>query len=138
MMLLYREFSWWYWVVTAMLLAAGLAGVPGAFAAALALSAGQVLYFRLREGRFAAFPVQVRVAYTGLLLLASWPPLQLLFWLPAVGTVAQVLFGYCLLARCLSLLPWNRREPFSALLVWCTFVSPPVRGNLLQGLPAAR
>ncbi|EWS58357.1 hypothetical protein Y694_03766 [Methylibium sp. T29-B] len=109
-MLMYRELSWWYWAVTAALLIAGLAGWAGAFHAATALSALQVLHFRWREGRFAAFPVQVRLAFTGLLLLAAWPPMKGLFWVPAIGTTAQVLFGYCLLARGLSLLPWNRRE----------------------------
>ncbi|QAZ38695.1 hypothetical protein C1M51_04215 [Methylibium sp. Pch-M] len=135
-MLLYREVSWWYWVATAVLLLAGLAGWHGGFHAAIALSALQVLHFRLREGRLAAFPVQVRLAFTGLLLLAAWPPLGWLYWVPALGTTAQVLFGYCLLARGLSLLPWNRREPLSWRLLWRTLTAPPVRGSILQGLPA--
>lgn len=135
-MILYREISWWYWAVTSVLLIVGLAGRFEAFYLAIALSAFQVAHFRLREGSFAAFPVQVRVAYTGILLLALWPPLHWLFWVPAIGTPAQVLFCYCTLARLLSLLPWNRREPLSWRLVWRTFVSRPVKGNILQGLPA--
>lgn len=137
-MLMYRELSWWYWAVTAALLIAGLAGWAGAFHAATALSALQVLHFRWREGRFAAFPVQVRLAFTGLLLLAAWPPMKGLFWVPAIGTTAQVLFGYCLLARGLSLLPWNRREPWSWRLLRRTLTAAPVRGSILQGLPATR
>jgi hypothetical protein len=58
-----------------------------------------------------------------MLLLALWEPLNWLFWLPAIGTPAQVLFGYCTLARCLSLMPWNRREPLSTELVRRTFLS---------------
>lgn len=135
-MILYREISWWYWAVTSVLLIVGLAGRFEAFYLAIVLSAFQVVHFRLREGSFAAFPVQVRVAYTGILLLALWPPVHWLFWIPAIGTVAQVLFGYCTLARLLSLLPWNRREPLSWRLVWRTFVSRPVKGNILQGQPA--
>lgn len=135
-MILYREISWWYWAVTSVLLIVGLAGRFEAFYLAIGLSAFQVVHFRLREGSFAAFPVQVRVAYTGILLLALWPPLHWLFWVPAIGTPAQVLFCYCTLARLLSLLPWNRREPLSWRLVWRTFVSRPVKGNILQGLPA--
>ena len=134
MMILYKDMGWRLWAVTAVLLAVGLAGRPEAFYAAVALSAVQVVLFRMREGRFAAFPVQVRIAYTALLLLALW--VRWLFWIPAIGTTAQVLFGYCALARCLSLLPWNRREPLSWALVWRTFASPPVKGNILQGLPA--
>jgi hypothetical protein len=135
-MIHYREISWWYWAVTSLLLIAGLAGRFEAFYLAAGLSAFQVAHFRLREGSFGAFPVQVRVAYTALLLLALWGPMNWLFWVPAIGTPAQVLFGYCTLARCLSLLPWNRREPLSWRLVRRTFISPPVKGNILQGLPA--
>ena len=137
-MILYREISWWYWAVTSVLLIIGLTGRFEAFMLATALSAIQVVHFRLREGSFGAFPVQVRVAYTAMLLLALWEPLNWLFWLPAIGTPAQVLFGYCTLARCLSLMPWNRREPLSTELVRRTFLSPPVKGSVMQGLPAAR
>jgi hypothetical protein len=135
-MILYRELSWWYWAVTAVLLITGLAGWFEAFYLAAVLSAVQIVHFRFREGRFAAFPVQVRAAYTAILLLALWTPMNWLFWVPGIGTLAQVLFGYCLLARCLSLLFWNRRDPLSWRLVWRTYSSPPVKGNILQGLPA--
>lgn len=137
MMVLYKELSWWYWLVSAALLFVGLSGRFDAFYAAIGLSAIQVVHFRIREGRLAAFPVQVRLAYTLILLVGLWAPMNWLYWLPAIGTTAFVLFGYCPLARMLSLLPWNRREPFSWGLVWRTFVSPPVRGSILQGLPAA-
>ena len=135
-MIMYKELSWRYWAVTAILLIVGLVGQFEAFYLATALSAVQIVHFRFREGSFAAFPVQVRAAYTAILLLALWPPLNWLFWVPGVGTLAQVLFGYCFLARCLSLLPWNRREPLAWGLVWRTYISPPMKGNILQGLSA--
>ena len=135
-MIQYNEISWWYWAVTALLLIIGLTGHFEAFYLATTLSASQIAHFRLREGSYSAFPVQVRLAYTGLLLVSLWEPLNWLFWVPAIGTVAQVLFGYCTLARCLSLLPWNRLEPFSWRLVWRTFTAAPVQGSILQGLPA--
>lgn len=134
-MIQFREASWWYWAVTAVLLLIGLAGRFEAFYMATALGAIQVLHFRLRKGSFAAFPVQVRLAYTGMLLLALWRPMNWLFLVPAIGTPAQVLFGYCTLARCLSLLPWNRCEPLSWRLVWRTFSAPPMKGSIMQGLP---
>lgn len=134
-MILYREVSWWYWAITAMLLIVGLAGWFEAFILAAALSAAQIAHFRLREGGFRAFPVQVRVAYTAILLVALWKPMNGLFWVPAIGTLAQVLFGYCFLARCLSLLSWNRHEALSWPLVWRTYTALPVRGSILQGLP---
>lgn len=134
-MLQFKELSWWYWAATSLLLIAGLAGQFPAFYLAITLSAVQVVHFRLREGNFTAFPVQVRLAYTGLLLLALWQPLNWLYWVPGIGTPAQVLFGYCALARCLSLLPWNRRESLTWEPVWRTYISRPVKGNILQGLP---
>lgn len=136
-MIQYREISWWYWAVTSVLLFAGLAGWQTAFYLAAGLSAWQIIHFCWREGSLTAFPVQVRIAYTAMLLLALWEPMNWLFWVPAIGTPAQVLFGYCTLARCLSLLPWNRSEPVSWRLVRRTFFSPPVKGSILQGLPAS-
>lgn len=68
-MIEYKEISWWYWTVTSLLLIAGLAG------------------------KFAAFPVQVRVAYAGLLLVSWSPPKQWLFRVPAIGTQPLVPFA---------------------------------------------
>lgn len=136
-MIQYREISWWYWAVTSVLLIAGLSGWLLAFHLAVGLSAAQIIHFRLREGAFSAFPVQVRLAYAAMLLFALWEPMRWLFWVPAIGTPAQVLFGYCALARCLSLLPWNRTGPLTWRLARRTFFSPPVKGNILQGLPAS-
>lgn len=134
-MIHYRELSWWYWAVTTVLLIAGLAGRFEAFYLVTALSALQVCHSRLREGNFAGFSVQVRVAYTGMLVLALCGSMNGLFGLLAIGTLAQVLLGYCTLARCLSLLPWNRLEPMSRRLVWQTFSAPPVKGDIMRGLP---
>ena len=136
MMILYKETSWWYWAATDLLLIIGLTGRPEAFYLAIALSFAQILHFSLRDGSFAAFPVQVRMVYAAILLILLWPPLNVLYWWPAIGTFALVAFGYCLLARFMSLMPWNRREPLTWRLVRRTFLSPPVRGNILQGLPA--
>jgi hypothetical protein len=137
-MILYREISWWYWAVTTVLLMIGLTGRIEAFYLATALSAIQLVHFRLRHDHFSAFPVQVRMAYAAVLLLALWEPMNWLFWAPAIGTSAQVLFGYCTLARCISLMPWNRREPLSASLLRRTLFSAPLKGSVMQGLPAAR
>ncbi|MBX3346336.1 MAG: hypothetical protein KF806_13480, partial [Nitrospira sp.] len=40
------------------------------------------------------------------------------------GTTARVLVGYCLLARTLSLAPWNRRQPLTWSMLRRTFFSP--------------
>ena len=137
MMILYREVSWWYWAVSDLLLFVGLTVAPAGFALAAALAALQIIHFRWREGNFGAFPVQVRIAFAAILALALWPPMNWLLWLLAIGTLAQAMLGYCLLARSLSLLPWNRAEPFSWPLVWRVFTARPAKGSILQGLPAA-
>ncbi len=134
-MIEHRALSWWYWLVTVCLLTAGLAGWGNGFLWAIALTAFQVIHFAIRERSITAFPVQVRFGYLLLLLIALPAPLQLLYWVPVIGTWAQILFGYCTMARLVSLLPWNREQPFSVALAKRTFLSAPVRGNILQGLP---
>lgn len=136
-MVLYREFSWWYWLVTDVLLFVGLSGHMYAYYLATVLSITQIVHYRWRTGQFVAFPTQVRLVYGALLALALVPSLRWLYWVLATGTLAQVLFGYCVLARCLSLMPWNRNGLLTWRLIWRTFASRPVKGNVLQGLPAA-
>ncbi len=135
LMIDYKQRNWWYWLVTAGLLTAGVAGAPIGLELAIGLTAVQLLDFMLRERSFAAFTVQVRLALLVYLLVSYPAPLQFLYWLPVVGVWARTLFGYCLLARTLALMPWNRRAPFTWALLVQTYFSRPVRGNLLQGLP---
>ena len=120
-----QEWMWWVWLVSACLLLIGLMGMPEAFPATLLLSIAQFILFLARERAFKAFPVQLRLAYTLLLTICLLPPMRWLYWLPAVGTSALVIFGYCLMARMLSLLPWNRAEPITIDLLRRTFLSRP-------------
>jgi hypothetical protein len=100
-------------------------GMAEAFLAALLLSIVQSLLFLARERVVKAFSVQLRLAYTLLLIICFFPTARWLYWLPAVSTFALVVFGYCLMARMLSLLPWNRTEPITADLLRRTFLSRP-------------
>lgn len=134
-MIQYKALSWWYWLVTAILLTAGVSGWSMGFFLAIGLTIIQVVHFSILERSLDAFPVQVRFGYLLLLLVASPEPLRLIYWIPTIGTWAQILFGYCLMARTVSLLPWNRKEPFSFSLLKRTLLSAPVPGNILQGLP---
>ncbi|MGD2119723.1 MAG: hypothetical protein PVG66_15300 [Chromatiales bacterium] len=134
----YKELSWWYWLVTACLLTAGIAGYQEGFLLAIGFTVFQLIHFVIRERSIKSFPVQVRFWYLMLLLVALPKPLQIIFWIPTIGTWAQLIFGYCTMARCVSLLPWNRNQPFSLDLLLRTFLSPPVRGNIMQGLPPAK
>ncbi len=130
LMLETREIGWWYWLVTAGLLSYGLTVDSVGLWLAVALTVINLLHFAVRADRLTAFPVQVRFFYLLLLLVALPEPLRWLFWIPTVGTWAQVLVGYCTMARLVSLFPWNRREPFTARLVWRTFLSAPVKGRI--------
>jgi hypothetical protein len=123
--ILWNDWTWWAWLLTATLLAIGLAGYPQAFLAAISLTLLQTLVMLLREKSLAAFPVQLRLAYLALLAICYLPQMRWLYWLPTVGTFALVIFGYCLMARFLFLLPWNRHEPLSLNLLARTFFSRP-------------
>jgi hypothetical protein len=120
-----HDWTWWVWLVTACLLQIGLMGMPEAFLAALLLSITQSVLFFARERTFKAFPVQLRFAYTLLLIICLFPPMRWIYCVPAVGTFALVIFGYCVMARMLSLLPWNRVEPITVDLLRRTFLSRP-------------
>lgn len=136
-MLEYRAISWWYWLVTVGLLTAGVAGWATGFALAIGLTVIQLIHFTIRERSIFSFPIQVRLGYLLLLLVALPGKLQLIYWIPVIGTWAQVVFGYCTMARMVSLLPWNRTEGVSLVLIKRAFFSAPVRGNIMQGLPPA-
>jgi hypothetical protein len=127
-----RSVAWWYWLATVLLLTAAMTVWPDGYFAALGLTVVQLVHFAVRERSLTAFPVQVRIGYLALLAIASPAELRLIAWLPIVGTWIQVLFGYCTMARTLSLLPVNRREPLTFALVRRTFLSPPVRGSILE------
>lgn len=128
---------WWYWLFTTLLLTGAVAGNTLSLQAVIGLNIVQVTHFVLREKSITAFPVQVRAAYLGLLILSQAPFMFWILWWQLIGTAAMVLFGYCFLARCMSLMPWNKTEDYSISLFKRTFFSAPVKGNVLQGLPAA-
>jgi len=119
------DWTWWAWLITAILLAIGLYGQPVAYVAAMVLTVVQTVVMMVRERSVFNFAVQLRVAYLVLLLISYIPQMRWLYWLPTVGTFALVIFGYCLMARMLSLFPWNRQEKLSVGLLRRTFLSRP-------------
>ncbi len=137
-----HDLGWWYWVLTVGLLGAGLFGLSVAIWLAMALCIVQIGHIVRLTRDVIAFPVQVRVAYLGLLFAGLWGPLQWIHWMQLAGTTARVLAGYCLLARALSLAPWNRRQPLTLGLLRRTFLSletavPPC-GEVFRGLSLER
>jgi len=55
--------------------------------------------------------------------------LTILLYITILGLFTNLFFGYCPLARLMSLMPWNRRETLSTGLLKRTFLSPPSRGR---------
>jgi len=137
-MIEYRDIGWWYWLVTAALLSFGVIGNPTGFMLAIVLTTIQLVHYVIRERSITAFPIQVRFWYLMLLLIAWFEPLQWIYWIPTIGTWAQIIFGYCTMARCVSLFSWNRNEQLSLDLVNKTFFSRPVRGSIKQGFSATQ
>jgi len=136
-MIEHRDIGWWYWLFTAALLTYGLLVDPAGLLLAIGLNVVQLLHFILREHRLSAFRVQVRYWYLALITVLFSEPLRLFIWIPTIGTWAQVIFGYCTMARLVSLLPWNRVEPLSAAFLKKMFLTPPVRSSIWQHLAAA-
>jgi hypothetical protein len=129
-----RSLRWWYWFGTACLLGAALAGwVPG-LALAVAFLAFQLAHYLRRERSLRALPVQTRLVYLALLAAGMWPPLGFLHALQLAGTGVTLAFDYCVLARMVSLLPWNRARPLTFERVWRTFATGPVSGSVLHVL----
>ena len=132
----YKEYAWWYWFFSAVFLSIGVAGYPEAYLFAIGLTIIQLIQFIIMHQSFTHFSVQVRFCYLLILLAALPEPMQWVYWLPVMGTWAQLIFGYCPLARIVSLFSWNCEEKLSIGLIKNTFFSRPVRGNILQGLPS--
>ena len=118
-----RDLGWWYWLVTVVLLGAGLIVWPVGLTLAMALCAIQIVHVSRLTHDVTAFPVQVRIAYLALLAAGSWEPLHWIHWVQLAGTTARVAVGYCLLARALSLAPWNRTQTLTIDLLKRTFLS---------------
>ena len=132
-----KDLMGWYWLLTGLALAAHLAGWRTGLLVAMALMVLQGVHLGLRARSPLALPVQVRAVYLGLLILGSWPPLRALLWLLLAGLAVRLVFDYCLLARLLSLLPWNRSGPLTRQRLRATLLTPPVKGSIVAALEGA-
>ena len=132
----YRDIGWWYWVATTAALTLGAIGNDDGFPLAFAITGLHLLHYFARHRRVTAFPVQVRAALVVFMSVGLWEPMRFIYLMLTVGGWAQVLFGYCLMARMVSLLPWNRTVALTSDLLMSTFVARPTVGNVLQGFAA--
>ncbi|MDH5546433.1 MAG: hypothetical protein OEZ43_12635 [Gammaproteobacteria bacterium] len=137
LMLDYKDVAWWYWLASSICLWFAVTIEPLAYNAALAIGVWQLLHFAIRDRSLSSFTVQIRLGYLSVLLSAMPEGFFWVLWIPAIGTVARVVFGYCIMARMLMLLPINRTQDLNWRFVLNAFLTRPVRGNILHGLPSA-
>jgi len=97
----------------------------------IAITALQVfIMLPLVNFQIMVFPVQLRIVYTVWVALGTYvPELVFMIHVTTVGLVARIAFGYCPLARMLSLLPWNRDQSFSVNLLLRTIFQAPKPGR---------
>jgi hypothetical protein len=129
-----------YWQLTALLLAAHFAGWAHGLPLAIAISAWQAVHFAAVRRTLGTLDVQVRIGYLSLLVPGIVGPLWPIHVVQFVGVNALLVVDYCLLARLLVLMPWNRGQPLTAELLRKALFMPPAPGAIhrLLGLRVAR
>lgn len=136
LMLDIKDHGWWYWLASTLCLWLAVTTTPAAYEWALVIAVVQLIHFTLAEGGIHRFPAQIRLGYFSFLLLAMPEGFEWLLWVPAIGTLLRVVFGYCIMARMLMMLPFNRHVALSWKFVKEAFFTPPIRGNIMHGLPS--
>jgi hypothetical protein len=126
-----KDAAWWIWSATLLCIGFGLFVDKAGFLFAVVLTIMNLHYYAYLDKSFTSFSVQVRAAILILFLAGLTPGLSWLYWIPFIGITVRNLTGYCLLARLLSLLPWNRNEPLTMALVKRRIFSPPSKGSVL-------
>jgi hypothetical protein len=123
-----------YWLTTFALLAGYFGGWHPGLDWAIALTAAQAVQLTLTRVGFRALDVQVRWLYLGLLLLGTNPGMRWLHPLLFAGLMARLATEYCLAARLLVLLPWNRTVPFRPAVLHWVLLSAPAPGSIAARL----
>lgn len=126
-----KSAAWWIWLVTWECLAYGLFADQSGFLFAITATILNIFYYACLDKSVTSFSVQVRVGILTIFLLGQAPGMSWIYWIPFAGIAARNLTGYCLLARLMSLLPWNRQEPLTFRLIKRRIFSPPVNGSIL-------
>lgn len=96
-----------------------------------------VLFLILLKFNLKAFPVQVRIAYFIWVAIGTFAPYMIvLMYITTIGLFTNLFLNYCPLARMMYLMPWNRKEPLSVVLIVRVFLTPPVEGQFKPVKPA--
>jgi hypothetical protein len=124
-----------YWQFSALLLACHLVGWHHGLPLVIALNVVQALHVGWVRRGWRALDAQVRLAFLGLLIVGLIPPAGIVHAAQLIGVTAILVADYCLLARLLSLLPWNRQEPLGWALVRRALFTPPAPGAVVLRSP---
>ena len=124
--------AWWYMLATYAAIWAGVLVEPFWAAVAIFLCLVQVVHFGIQDKNLFSFTCQVRYVLMAILAVGLVEGLEWVWWIPIAGLTLRLTTNYCLLARLVSLLPWNRKRPFSWKLVKEMLFSKPVPGCILQ------
>lgn len=136
-MLEYKTVAWWYWLASTITLNLTVFGIYQAFPITMGIAVLQLLHFAIRDGGRPTVTVQIRTGYLIVLLLTLPEAMHWFLWVPAIGTLARVLFSYCIMARMLVLLPVNRKESLSMDFVKKAFLTPPRKATPIHSIPLA-
>lgn len=123
--LLTSDWTWWANTVTSAALWTSIFGVRWALETAVGIAVLMAAIQIARDRNLMAFGVQLRISFALFLMACLIPALRWMTWIPALGTAALSIFGYCPMARMLALYPWNRTEPLTADFVKRVVFSPP-------------
>ena len=129
------DVTWLSWTITlALLVTHFVTGRTEPITAAAILCGGlAVLDLALRRGDIEAMSVQIRLAYTLLLVLGLLPGMSWVHSMQLVGTSIRILIGYCALERELRLLPWNLIERLTLRNAWQILTARPAGGIIRFG-----
>lgn len=122
--------AWWYLLGTLILILTGLLVSHTAFFWAIALCLAQAVHFGIEDKNFLSFTCQVRYAMIAMLAAGLWEPLSWIYWVMVCGLTARLTVNYCMLARIMALMPWNRKQAFSEELCKRAIFLPPTKGKI--------
>lgn len=76
------------------------------------------------------FPAQLRIAYAIWVAIGTFVPyMSWMMWVTLFGLAANLIIGWCPLARMMYLLPWNRQQKMTGTVFLKTFFSMPRPGR---------
>jgi hypothetical protein len=129
-----EDTAWKFWFYTTILLFTGIYFIPLLLWWAVLLSGFQVVFYWQERHSPEDLAVQVRICYLALMVAGFVPGYGWIHTVQLVGTTVMVTFGYCIIARVLALMPWNRQAPLDVATLNRILLSPPSQGNIMETL----